>query len=118
MNNKDDKETFLDIAKSIEHELMWGKNKNIISHKEYIKPLIMNTVNNNENHKCDKAGINDSKIITETTFGHGDSMHNCYVECKICGKKSKVFSDYGLFERSTLRQAEKDWNDNLDIDYE
>lgn len=64
-------------------------------------------------NKCNKCGnINYStlKIITETTFGHGDSTHVCYVKCE-CGNTSKKFSNYGLFSDNAFRSAQKDWND-------
>lgn len=72
----------------------------------------------NIDHKCYEAGINDSKIITETTFGQGDSTHICYIRCSICGKKSKEFSNWGLFEDSTLRKAQEGWNSNLILNKE
>lgn len=63
-----------------------------------------------EKHECYRAGINESKIITETTFGHGDSTHITYVMCSICGKRSEEFGNYGLFENSSLRKAQENWN--------
>ncbi len=67
-------------------------------------------------HKCSRAGINSSPIITRTEFGHGDSTHQCYVICEICGKKGEVFSNWGLFEHETFRNAQKSWNDKLEKD--
>jgi hypothetical protein len=64
-------------------------------------------------HKCYNAGINNSKIITETSFGHGDSSHITYVKCFICGRKSKEFSNYGFFDDKSLRLAQENFNDNL-----
>lgn len=61
-------------------------------------------------HKCDRAGINSSPIMTRTKFGHGDSFHICYVICEICGRKSKEFTNWGLFDDKTLRQAQEEWD--------
>jgi hypothetical protein len=61
-------------------------------------------------HKCSPAGINESIIYTETRFGHGDSSHVCYVKCSICNKSSRPFGNYGLFEPSSLREAQRDFN--------
>lgn len=65
-------------------------------------------------HKCWKAGINKSPIMTRTQFGHGDSTHICYVICEICGKKGKEFSNYGLFDHESFRNAQIDWNTELE----
>ncbi len=62
--------------------------------------------------RCGNKSWSDIVIFTETTFGQGDSTHKCYVKCGKCGAKSREFSDWGLFEDTTLRAAQLDWNDN------
>lgn len=63
-------------------------------------------------HKCWEAGIGESKIITETTFGQGESFHRTFVKCEICGKESKKFGGYDWFKDKDLRSAQEDWNTN------
>lgn len=61
--------------------------------------------------KCKSCGNVDAtkiKYITETTFGHGDSTHTCYVMC-VCGNRSKSESDWGIFEMKTFRKAQENW---------
>jgi hypothetical protein len=62
---------------------------------------------------CKQCGnSNHSTIIihTETTFGHGDSTHICYVECE-CGNRSAQESNWGIFEMGTFRKAQSNWNE-------
>jgi len=67
----------------------------------------------NAEHKCSRAGINTSSIMTKTRFGHGDSSHECYVICETCGKMGEKFSYYGVFADETLRKAQKSWDNEL-----
>lgn len=80
--------------------------------KEKRKMIIDNTIVPSD-HKCWRAGTNDSVIVTETTFGHGDSSHVTYIHCKICGRISKRFEGWGFFDDKDLRKAQEDWNNNL-----
>jgi len=67
----------------------------------------------NKCKKCGNSNYSTLVLFTESTFGHGDSTHKCYVKCQ-CGNKSKEFTGWGLFEDKNLRLAQKDWNnDNL-----
>lgn len=60
----------------------------------------------------DCGNVNNSTIVifTETTFGHGDSTHVCYVKCTQCGNTSKKETDWGLFSDKTFRAAQGNWN--------
>jgi predicted nucleic-acid-binding Zn-ribbon protein len=61
---------------------------------------------------CKKCGNGNASTIvyfTETTFGHGDSTHRCYVKCLQCGNTSKEESNWGIFEMSTFRKAQQNW---------
>lgn len=60
---------------------------------------------------CKECGSNINTIITETSFGHGDSGHKTYVKCN-CGATSKEFSYWGFFRDEDLRSAQDDWNKN------
>lgn len=63
-------------------------------------------------NKCINCGNNNYSTIvihTETTFGHGDSSHRCYVKCQ-CGNTTTSFSGYGLFSDKALREAQSEWN--------
>ena len=68
-----------------------------------------------EKHICYEAGINSSPIITRVQFGHGDSSHQTYVICEICGKIGEKFGGYGFFENSDLRKAQESWNLKKDL---
>ncbi len=65
----------------------------------------------NKCKKCKTADYSRLVIVTETTFGHGDSQHTTYVECKTCGNRSGSFTDHGFFEDRDLRKAQAHWND-------
>lgn len=64
----------------------------------------------NQCTKCGNVSYSDIVIHTETTFGHGDSSHKCYTQCK-CGHRTKEFWGYGLFDDVTFRKAQAAWND-------
>lgn len=64
-------------------------------------------------NKCKNCGnMNYSTLVifTETTFGHGDSTHECYVKCTECGNRSKSVSGWGVFQADSFRSAQKNWN--------
>lgn len=60
--------------------------------------------------QCGNRNYSTIVIHTETTFGHGDSSHRCYVQCK-CGYRSKEHWGRGLFEDETFRAAQNSWNE-------
>jgi hypothetical protein len=64
----------------------------------------------NKCRKCGNTNYSTIAIHTETTFGHGDSTHKCYVKCK-CGNKSDEFSNWGLFSDKAFREAQANWNE-------
>lgn len=68
-----------------------------------------------EKHICGKAGTKETPIISKTYFGHGDSTHETYVECLICGKKSNSFSDWSFPSNKTIRLAQDDWDNITNI---
>ena len=65
----------------------------------------------NQCTKCGNQSYSRIIIYTETTFGHGDSGHKCYVRCIECGNASKEEFGYGLFDDKTFRKAQQNWND-------
>jgi len=59
---------------------------------------------------CGNGNYSELVIVTETTFGHGDSTHQCYAKCMRCNNTSREEGGWGLFSEAAFRKAQDNWN--------